>query len=86
MRVFKTIISGTLDVSGSSVFRNGITGSLSGTANNAIFSETSSYLNDLSQNLVISGNLFIHGTASIDNLHTIYETASIIYSSGSNQL
>jgi hypothetical protein len=33
----------------------------------------------------ITGNLTVNGTASITYLNTIYETASVIYSSGSNQ-
>ena len=49
------------------------------------FASTASYLNTLNQNLTFNGNLTLNGTASIEYLNVIYETASIIYSSGSNQ-
>ena len=52
------------------------------TASNA---QTSSYLNTLNQNLTFNGNLTLNGTASISYLNVAYETASVIYSSGSNQ-
>lgn len=35
---------------------------------------------------IINGDVTISGTASIDYLHVTYESASVIYSSGSNQL
>lgn len=41
--------------------------------------------NTFSGSQIINGNLTVNGTASIDYLYTIYETASVIYSSGSNQ-
>jgi hypothetical protein len=50
------------------------------------YSETASYLNTLNQNLTLNGNLILNGTASITYLDVTYESASIIYSSGSNQL
>lgn len=50
------------------------------------YSATSSYLNTLNQNLTFNGNLTLNGTASISYLNVSYESASIIYSSGSNQL
>jgi hypothetical protein len=52
----------------------------------ASFASTASYLNTLNQNLTFNGNLTLNGTASITYLNTVYETASVIYSSGSNQL
>lgn len=51
-------------------------------ASNAL---TASYLNTLNQDLTFNGNLTLNGTASINYLNVIYETASVIYSSGSNQ-
>jgi hypothetical protein len=80
------VITGSLLVSGS-----GITGSLFGTASfadiaqTAITTLTASYLNTLNQNLTFNGNLTLNGTASFTYLNTTYETASVIYSSGSNQ-
>jgi hypothetical protein len=41
--------------------------------------------NTFSGTQTINGNVIIHGTASIDYLNVIYESASVIYSSGSNQ-
>jgi hypothetical protein len=78
-------VTGSLNVTG------GITGSLLGTAsystnaNTSSYSLTSSYLNNLNQDLTLTGNLNINGTASITYLTVVYETASVIYSSGSNQ-
>jgi len=62
-----------------------ITGSLFGTASYAIQALTASYLNTLNQNLTFNGNLTLNGTASISYLNVSYESASVIYSSGSNQ-
>jgi hypothetical protein len=50
------------------------------------FSSTASYLNTLNQDLTFNGNLILNGTASITYLDVTYESASVIYSSGSNQL
>lgn len=47
---------------------------------------TASYLNPLNQDVSLTGNLTVNGTASISYLNVSYESASIIYSSGSNQL
>jgi hypothetical protein len=62
-----------------------ITGSLFGTASYATQALTASYLNTLNQNLTFNGNLTLNGTASISYLNVLYESASVIYSSGSNQ-
>jgi hypothetical protein len=62
-----------------------ITGSLFGTASYATQALTASYLNTLNQNLTFNGNLTLNGTASISYLNVAYESASVIYSSGSNQ-
>jgi len=51
----------------------------------ASFASTASYLNTLNQDLTFNGNLILNGTASITYLNTVFETASVIYSSGSNQ-
>jgi hypothetical protein len=82
-------------------FNGSFTGSFYGTASwaqnaqtasyilNAVsssFSSTASYLNTLNQDLTFNGNLVLNGTASITYLNVAYESASIIYSSGSNQL
>ena len=51
-----------------------LTGSLATTGSNSFIG-----------NQIITGNLTINGTASINYLNVSYESASIIYSSGSNQ-
>ena len=82
-------------LSGSQVTATSFTGSLSGTATTASYvlnavsssyASTASYLNTLSQDLTFNGNLTLNGTASITYLNVSYESSSIIYSSGSNQL
>jgi hypothetical protein len=88
-------ITGSLNVSA------GITGSLFGTSSYAIqalsssyyggsvtsasYAATASYLNTLNQDLTFNGNLTLNGTASITYLNVSYESASVIYSTGSNQ-
>jgi hypothetical protein len=54
-------------------------------ATSASYALTASYLNTLNQNLTFNGNLTLNGTASISYLNVAYESASVIYSSGSNQ-
>jgi len=61
------------------------TSSFAQSASNAINAQTASYLNTLNQNLTFNGNLTLNGTASISYLNVNYESASVIYSSGSNQ-
>lgn len=51
----------------------------------ASFATTASYVNPLVQNVSITGNLSVRGTASVDVLITTYESSSIIYSSGSTK-
>ncbi len=71
---------------------NAVSSSFSNTASYALnavsssFSSTASYVNTLNQNLTLNGDLTLNGTASISYLNVVYETASVIYSSGSNQL
>ena len=74
--------SGSAVITGSLLVTQGITGSLLGTASLA---QTASYVTTLNQDLTFNGNLIINGTASINYLNVVYETASVIYSSGSNQ-
>ncbi len=85
MRIFQPIITGSAEITGSLIVSNGITGSLFGTASWSENAQTASYLNTLNQDLIFNGNLTLNGTASINYLNVIYETASVIYSSGSNQ-
>jgi hypothetical protein len=92
-----------VEVSGSLNVRDGITGSLQGTASYATQALSASYAPDNSNrnglintgsiggSQSITGSLNVGGTltatsASITYLETVYETASVIYSSGSNQL
>ena len=65
-------ITGSLTVSGSSTFRNIGPTQLTGSL-------------DIIGNTTLNGNVTINGTASISYLNVQYETASIIYSTGSNQ-
>jgi hypothetical protein len=79
---------GDTRITGSLYVSHSIYGNLIGTASHATsasFASTASYLNTLNQNLTFNGNLTLNGTASINYLNVIYETASVIYSSGSNQ-
>jgi len=66
-------------------FTGSFTGSLFGTSSWAVNTLTASYLNNLTQNVEILGNVTIHGTASVDVLVTNYQSSSIIYSSGSTK-
>ena len=54
------------------------------TINTGSFATTGS--NTFTGNQTINGNLILNGTASISYLNVSYESASIIFSSGSNQL
>ncbi len=84
------VLSGSYSISGS-LDAPSITGSLLGTSSYAVqalsssFASTASYLNTLNQNVTVNGNVTINGTASIAYLNVSYESASVIYSSGSNQ-
>ena len=62
------------------------TASYAPSSTSASYAETASYLNTLNQDLTFNGNLILNGTASITYLDVTYESASVIYSSGSNQL
>jgi hypothetical protein len=74
----------TLQNATSSYITNSQTSSMS--VLTASYAKTSSYLNTLNQDLTFNGNLTLNGTASISFLNVSYESASVIYSSGSNQL
>ena len=57
-------ITGSLGISGSLGVTGGITGSLLGTASYAITVLTASYVNPLTQNVVITGSLLVSGSTS----------------------
>jgi len=92
-------ISGSTSITGSLIVTGGITGSLLGTSSQAISSSYSnnstsaSYASTASSAPLylpltggtIDGNLTVTGTASIAFLNVTFESASVIYSSGSNQ-
>lgn len=88
-----TNIQGNAEITGSLIVTNGITGSLLGTASYALnvlsasYAKTASYVNTLNQNVTINGGLTVNGTGSFDYLIVnVIESASVIYSTGSNQL
>jgi len=89
----KLDINGDATITGSLIVTNGITGSLLGTSSYAINTLSASYAATASYAPLylpltggtISGNINVLGTASIAFLNVTYESASIIYSSGSNQ-
>ena len=66
----------------------------SGSITNAVsssYAQTASYVNALNQDITLTGSLNIKGTITADSasftyLTTIYETSSVVYSSGSNTL
>lgn len=86
-------ITNGLTVTGSFI-ANSITGSIFGTSSYAIQSLSSSYAETASyapmylplSGGTVTGDLQVYGTASISYLNVTYESASIIYSTGSNQL
>jgi hypothetical protein len=89
----KLIVSGSTAITGSLSVSQGITGSLFGTASfasnviSSSFAQTASFAPNylpLSGG-VINGNVTVNGTASISFLNVTIESASVIYSSGSNQ-
>lgn len=94
----KLDVNGNVIVTGSLNVSQGITGSLFGTASQAISASwapiqvTSSYALTASYAPLylpltggtINGNVTVNGTASIAFLNVQYESASVIYSSGSN--
>ena len=75
------VFSGSVTINGAPAVTTATLASL--TASSA---RTASYLNTLNQDLIFNGNLTLNGTASISYLNVQYESASVIYSSGSNQL
>ena len=61
-------ISGSLIVTGSTISTGGFTGSLYGTSSWAINSETASYVNPLTQNVLITGSLTVSGSSTFTNI------------------
>ena len=82
----------TFQITGSVTATQGITGSLFGTASYATQAVSSSFAATASfapnylplTGGTINGNVTVNGTASIAFLNVTYESASVIYSSGSN--
>ena len=88
------VVDGATTITGSVVATTGFTGSLSGTASYATYAlnvsiDTSSLATTGSNTFkgaqTIQNNLTVTGTASFAYLNVTYESASVIYSSGSNQ-
>ena len=89
------IVDGATIITGSVTATTGFTGSLAGTASYALYAlnvniNTSSLATTGSNTFkgaqTFQDNVTIQGTASIAYLSVTYESASVIYSSGSNQL
>ena len=89
------VVNGATTITGSVVATTGFTGSLSGTASYATYAlnatvDTGSFATTGSNTFkgaqTFQNNVTIQGTASIAYLNVTYESASIIYSTGSNQL
>ena len=93
------VVKGTTRITGSLSTTGGITGSLLGTASLATTATNALTLNGASAGAyattgsntftgvqTFNNNVTINGTASIAYLSVAYESASIIYSSGSNQI
>jgi len=89
------IVDGATTITGSVTATTGFTGSLAGTASYALYAlnvniNTSSLATTGSNTFkgaqTFQDNVTIQGTASIAYLSVTYESASVIYSSGSNQL
>jgi len=89
----KLDVNGNAIITGSLNVTQGITGSLFGTASYAIQALSASFAQTASfaplylplTGGTIDGNLTVAGTASISYLNVTFESASVIYSSGSNQ-
>jgi hypothetical protein len=94
--IFGSSISNTHQFTGSVILNNGITGSLLGTSSFAsdtdkldgldstAFAKLGS-INTFSADQTINGNLTVNGTASINLLSIIFETSSVIFTSGSTK-
>jgi len=93
------VVKGATRITGSLSTTGGITGSLLGTASLATTATNALTLNGASAGAyattasntftgiqTFNNNVIINGTASIAYLNVTYESASIIYSTGSNQL
>jgi len=78
-------ITGSLEIDTDLTVLGGITGSLYGSASYAQTASSAPAYLPLTGG-TINGNVTVNGTASVTFLNVTYESASVIYSSGSNQL
>ncbi len=62
------VFIGTQIITGSIITTSGVTGSLFGTSSWAINAETASYVNPLTQNVIITGSLTVSGSSTFTNI------------------